>query len=85
MLNCILSGQKKKALIENTPDIGSDIYERERELKTKYAVLENQERQAVRRINLEERAQFCNFASYLRQMIIEQVSPYLCTDEMYSN
>jgi len=55
-------------------EVGKQIEENTSELYTDYRVLEKQERQAVRRINMEERSQFCDFAACIRQVVFGQVA-----------
>ena len=43
-----------------------------RELYNDYRMLERQERLAVRRVNIEERNQYNQFSSCLRQMLVDQ-------------
>lgn len=48
---------RRKSRKDNSSEIVLQIEQQTRELYIKYRVLEEQERQAVRRINMEERAQ----------------------------
>ena len=59
---------------ENSAEVTLQIEKVTNDLYTDYRVLEKQERQAVRRINLEERSQFCDFAASVRQVLIGEVS-----------
>ena len=65
---------RKKVNKENKNEIRKQIEEKSGELYTEYQVLEKQERQAVRRINLEERSQFCDFAACVKQVVVEEVA-----------
>ena len=65
---------RKKVTKENSLEVSKQIEENTSELYTDYRVLEKQERQAVRRINLEERSQFCDFAACIRQVVVGQVA-----------
>lgn len=52
---------RRKSRKESNGEIVQQIEQQTRELYIKYRVLEEQERQAVRRINMEERAQVASF------------------------
>ena len=65
---------RKKLTKDNSFEVSKQIEENTSELYTDYRVLEKQERQAVRRINLEERSQFCDFASCIRQVVVEEIA-----------
>jgi len=65
---------RKKMSKENSSEIQKQIECNTTELYTEYRVLEKQERQAVRRINMEERNQFCDFAACVKQVVIEEVA-----------
>ena len=52
---------RRKSRKESNGEIVQQIEQQTRELYIKYRVLEEQERQAVRRINIEERAQVTSF------------------------
>ena len=52
---------RRKSRKESNGEIVQQIEQQTRELYIKYRVLEEQERQAVRRINMEERAQVSSF------------------------
>ena len=54
---------RKKITRENSAEVTLQIEKATNELYTDYRVLEKQEQQAVRRINIEERSQFCDFAA----------------------
>ena len=47
-----------------------------RELDNEQKILEEQERQALRRINLTERSFFCKFASCLQSMMAEEIKVF---------
>ena len=65
---------RKKVTKENSFEVNKQIEENTSELYTEYRILEKQERQAVRRINMEERSQFCNFAACIRQAVVEEIA-----------
>ena len=65
---------RKKITRENSTEVTLQIEKATNELYTDYRILEKQERQAERRINLEERSQFCDFAASVMQGLIEEVS-----------
>ena len=65
---------RKKVTKENSFEVNKQIEENTGELYTEYRILEKQERQAVRRINMEERSQFCNFAACIRQAVVEEIA-----------
>ena len=65
---------RKKVTKDNSFEVTKQIEENTSELYTDYRVLEKQERQAVRRINLEERSQFCDFAACIRQVVEEEIA-----------
>ena len=65
---------RKKATKENSVELHKQIAGHTDDLYTEYQVLEKQERQAVRRINLEERSQFCDFAACVKQVVVEEVA-----------
>ena len=65
---------RKKITKENSTEVTLQIEKVTNDLYTDYRVLEKQERQAVRRINLEERSQLCDFAAAVRQVLIGEVS-----------
>ena len=64
---------RKKVTKDNSFEVTKQIEENTSELYTDYRVLEKQERQAVRRINLEERSQYCDFAACTRQVVVEEM------------
>ena len=64
---------RKKVTKDNSVEVTKQIEENTSELYTNYRVLEKQERQAVRRINLEERSQYCEFAACMRQVVAEEM------------
>jgi len=65
---------RRKSRKESNGEIVQQIEQQTRELYIKYRVLEEQERQAVRRINMEERAQFCGFAACLKPVLSEELA-----------
>jgi hypothetical protein len=65
---------RKKVTKDNSFEVTKQIEENTSELYTNYRVLEKQERQAVRRINLEERSQYCDFAACMRQVVVEEMA-----------
>ena len=65
---------RRKSKKDNSAELGIQIEQQTRDLYIKYRVLEEQERQAVRRINMEERAQFCGFAACLRPVLCEEIA-----------
>ena len=65
---------RKKVSKENFAEVQKQIASHTDDLYTEYKVLEKQERQAVRRINLEERSQFCDFAACVEQVVVEEVA-----------
>ena len=65
---------RKKVTKENSVETQKQIDENTKQLYTEYRVLEKQERQAVRRINMEERSQFCDFAACVKQVVAEEVA-----------
>ena len=65
---------RKKVTKDNSFEVTKQIEENTSELYTDYRVLEKQERQAVRRINLEERSQYCDFAACMRQVVVEEMA-----------
>ena len=52
----------------------AQIEQNTRELFTQYIVLEEQERQAVRKLNVEERSQFCVFAACVKDVMVEEMA-----------
>eukprot|EP00092_Neocalanus_flemingeri_P003889 GFUD01004186.1.p1 GENE.GFUD01004186.1~~GFUD01004186.1.p1 ORF type:complete len:238 (+),score=80.37 GFUD01004186.1:28-714(+) len=65
---------RKKVNKENKSETRKQIEEESNDLHTEHQVMESQERQAVRRINLEERSQFCQFAACVGQVVEEEVA-----------
>ena len=65
---------RKKVTNDNSFEVNKQIEENTSELYTEYRILEKQERQAVRRINMEERSQFCNFAACIRKAVVEEIA-----------
>ena len=65
---------RRKVTKENSYEVNKQIEENTSELYTDYRVLEKQEKQAVRRINMEERSQFCDFAVCIRQVLVEEIA-----------
>jgi len=66
--------RKSRKESSSNGEIVQQIEQQTRELYIKYRVLEEQERQAVRRINMEERAQFCGFAACLKPVLSEELT-----------
>ena len=65
---------RKKVTKENIYKVTKEIEENTEELYTEYRVLEKQERQALKRINMEERSQFSDFAAFIRQVVVEEIA-----------
>ena len=63
---------RKKAKKEHSPQLNKLIEQATQDLHIKYKVLEEQERQAVRRITTEERSHFCTFAACLKPVVEEE-------------
>ena len=65
---------RKKLTKENSYEVNREIEKYTDELYTEYRVLEKQEREAVRRINMEERSQFSDFAAYILQLVMGEIA-----------
>ena len=85
---------RRKARKDGSQELGHQIEQATRELYSKYRVLEEQERQAVSRINMEERGQvglplptvtlpqFCGFAACLSPVLSEELQVVAEVDNM---
>ena len=65
---------RKKLTKENSYEVNREIEENTDELYTEYRVLEKQEKEAVRRINMEERSQFSDFAAFILQVVMGEIA-----------
>ena len=54
--------------------VQAQIEQNTRELHSQYGVLEEQQRRAVRKINVEERSQFCAFAVCVKDVMVGEVA-----------
>ena len=63
---------KKRKQKEFSTDRNDGLDEKNEELRIKCKLFENQEKQAVRRACLEERAIFCSLGSFIKQLMSKQ-------------
>ena len=70
--------RRKSRKCDNGGELVNQIEQQTRELYIKYRVLEEQERQAVRRINIEERAQVARLSYSFNSKILFAVLWFCC-------
>ena len=70
--------RRKSRKCDNGGELVNQIEQQTRELYIKYRVLEEQERQAVRRINIEERAQVAELSYLSNSKILFAVLWFCC-------
>merc|ERR1719317_985055 len=72
----IIQRLRKKLKRQPSSHVFGQVERNTMELYTKYRELEEQEKQAVQRINVEERTQFCAIASSVQEVITEEIESH---------
>ena len=72
----IIHRLRKKLKRQPSSHVFGQVERNTMELYTKYRELEEQEKQAVQRINVEERTQFCAIASSIQEVITEEIESH---------
>ena len=72
----IIQRLRKKLKRQPSSHVFGQVERNTMELYTKYRELEEQEKQAVQRINVEERTQFCAIASSIQEVITEEIESH---------